>query len=99
MHIERKVKEACKTKSCHAMCQAFPTQQVGLRIKITRIFGFTGIVFNGIRCLTEYFERPKLIFCNKNIGVNEFPGLTDKMAGPEPSGKSENLCIQNSVRS
>ena len=59
----------------------------------TVIFGFTGIVFNGIPALTENFSSPKLIFIIKSFGFNEFPGLTEKMVGPEPSGKSENLSI------
>ena len=61
-------------------------------LRNTEIFGFTGIRFNGIRGLPEYFQSPKLIFAIKIFGFNEFPGLTEKMAGPEPSGKSENLC-------
>ena len=44
---------------------------------ITEIFGFTGIVFNGIPGLTEYFSNPKSIFVIKTFGFNEFLGLTE----------------------
>ena len=66
---------------------------MGRNCRNTEIFGFTGIIFNGIPGLTEYFWSPKLIFAIEIFGFNEFPGLTENMAGPEPSGKSENLCI------
>ena len=42
--------------------------------------------------LPELFLSPKLILAIEIFGFNEFPVLTENMAGPEPSGESENLC-------
>ena len=38
-------------------------------------------------------NRDFTVFIITNFGFNVFPGLTEKMFCPKPSGKSENLCI------
>ena len=46
------------------------------------------------KCFSGYWK----IFAIEIFGFNEFPDLTEKMTGPEPSGIFENHCSSFSLQ-
>ena len=58
----------------------------------TEVFGSTGFGDNWFLGITYIFAIPKLRFCIKKAQNNGFRGVMDKMAIPNWSGTSENLC-------
>ena len=58
----------------------------------TEVFGSTGFGNNGFSGVTDIFAIPKLKFYIKNVQSIGFPRITDKMASPNWSVTSENLC-------
>ena len=65
----------------------------------TEVFGNTGFGNNGFSGIMDIFAIPKLKFSIKKVQSNGFTEITDKMAIPNWSVTSENLCIYTTVYS
>ena len=72
---------SARSKNCH-----------NNRGAITEVFGSTGFGNNGLSGVTDILTIPKLKISIKKAQSNGFSGITDKMASPNRSGTSENLC-------